>query len=180
MEGNFILNFLNWLSTFEPGHVIAAASCMAAGLCMAAGIGPGIGQGYAAGKSTEAVAVNKKSVRQTTTVMLLGSAVAETSGILALVVALILLFGSPFKGVGGDGIIEGCAAIGAALCMIAGIGPGVGQGYAAGKAAEQVGRRPEFQPAIIRVMFIGQAIAQTSGILALIMALILIFANPFF
>ena len=31
------------------------------------------------------------------------------------------------------------------LAMIAGIGPGIGQGYAAGKGAEAVGRQPEAQ-----------------------------------
>ena len=40
-------------------------------------------------------------------------------------------------------IILAASAVGAGLAMIAGIGPGVGQGYAAGKAAEAVGRQPE-------------------------------------
>ena len=40
-------------------------------------------------------------------------------------------------------IIKAASAIGAGLAMIAGIGPGIGQGYAAGKAAEAVGRQPE-------------------------------------
>ena len=37
------------------------------------------------------------------------------------------------------GFILGCCALGAGLAMIAGIGPGIGQGFAAGKAAEAVG-----------------------------------------
>lgn len=40
-------------------------------------------------------------------------------------------------------IILAASAIGAGLAMIAGIGPGIGQGYAAGKGAEAVGRQPE-------------------------------------
>ena len=38
--------------------------------------------------------------------------------------------------------ILGCSAIGAGLAVIAGIGPGVGQGIAAGHAAAAVGRNP--------------------------------------
>ena len=37
-------------------------------------------------------------------------------------------------------IVLGASAIGAGLAMIAGIGPGIGQGYAAGRAAESVGK----------------------------------------
>lgn len=36
-------------------------------------------------------------------------------------------------------IVLGCSALGAGIAMIAGLGPGIGQGYAAGKAAEAVG-----------------------------------------
>ena len=38
-------------------------------------------------------------------------------------------------------IILAASAIGAGLAMIAGVGPGIGQGFAAGKAAEAVGRQ---------------------------------------
>jgi ATP synthase F0 subunit c len=175
---NFIQMFLNWLATFEPKVLILSASCIGAGLAMIAGIGPGIGQGYAAGKGAEAVGVNPKASKQVTMVMLLGAAVAETSGILALVVALILLYGNPLVTASGAGIILAAAAIGAGFSMIAGIGPGIGQGYAAGKSVEAVGRRPKFQSAVVRTMFLGQAVAQTTGIYALIVALVLMFANP--
>jgi len=71
-----------------------------------------------------------------------------------------------------------CSAIGAGLAMIAGIGPGIGQGYAAGKGAESVGRQPEAQGDITRTMLLGAAVAETTGIYGLIIALILLFANP--
>ncbi|MHC1749781.1 MAG: ATP synthase F0 subunit C [Cellulosilyticaceae bacterium] len=69
--------------------------------------------------------------------------------------------------------------MGAGLSMIAGIGPGIGQGYAAGKAAEAVGKRPKLQSIIVRTMLLGQAVAQTTGIYALIVALLLLFVNLF-
>lgn len=183
---NFIQMFLDWLMTFDKRALVMAASCIAAGLAMIAGIGPGVGQGYAAGKGAEATAKNPKHSRQSTMIMLLGAAVAETSGILALVIAVILLFGNPLPShailstehAASGALILMFSAIGAGFSMIAGIGPGIGQGYAAGKGTEAVGKRPRLQSVIVRTMFLGQAVAQTTGIYALIIAIILIFANP--
>lgn len=78
----------------------------------------------------------------------------------------------------GKALILAASAIGAGLAMIAGIGPGIGQGYAAGKGAEGVGRQPEAQGDIVRTMLLGAAVAETTGIYALVIALILLFANP--
>ena len=75
-------------------------------------------------------------------------------------------------------IILAASAIGAGLAMIAGIGPGIGQGYAAGKGAEAVGRQPEAQSDIVRTMLLGAAVAESTGIYGLVIALLLIFANP--
>ncbi|MEG0571110.1 MAG: ATP synthase F0 subunit C, partial [Oscillospiraceae bacterium] len=62
--------------------------------------------------------------------------------------------------------------------MIAGLGPGIGEGYAAGKACEAVGRQPEAQGEIMKTMFVGCAIAESTGIYSLVIAIILIFVNP--
>ena len=74
-------------------------------------------------------------------------------------------------------IILAASAIGAGLAMIAGIGPGIGQGYAAGKGAEAVGRQPEAQSDIVRTMLLGAAVAESTGIYGLVIALLLLFAN---
>ena len=78
----------------------------------------------------------------------------------------------------GKALILACSAIGAGLAMIAGIGPGIGQGYAAGKGAEAVGRQPEAQSNVVSTMLLGAAVAETTGIYGLIVAIILLFANP--
>ena len=175
---DFINLFLEWLTEFETQELILAASAIGAGFAMIAGIGPGIGQGFAAGKGAESVGQNPKKGRQVTVVMLLGSAVAETSGIFALVIALVLLFANPLLTAEGIALVLVTSSIGAGLSMIAGIGPGIGQGYAAGKGAETVGVRPEHHGNIVKVMLLGQAVGQTTGIYALVIALLLLFANP--
>jgi len=78
----------------------------------------------------------------------------------------------------GRALILACSAIGAGLAMIAGIGPGIGQGYAAGRAAEAVGRQPEAQGDITKTLLLGDAVAETTGIYGLVVAMILLFANP--
>ncbi len=75
-------------------------------------------------------------------------------------------------------IVLGCSAIGAGTAMIAGIGAGIGQGYAAGKAAEAVGRQPEARGTIMSTMLVGAAVAETTGIYGLVIAFLLLFANP--
>ncbi|NMB12777.1 MAG: ATP synthase F0 subunit C [Firmicutes bacterium] len=75
-------------------------------------------------------------------------------------------------------IVLGLSALGAGIGMIAGLGPGIGQGYAAGKGAEAVGRQPEAAGKITQTMLLGQAVAETTGIYSLVIALLLLFANP--
>lgn len=75
-------------------------------------------------------------------------------------------------------LVLAASALGAGIAMIAGVGTGVGQGYAAGKAAEAVGRQPEAQSDITKTMIIGAAIAESSAIYGLLVALVLLFANP--
>ena len=63
--------------------------------------------------------------------------------------------------------------------MIAGLGPGIGEGYCGGKAVEAIGRQPEASGAVTKQMIIGDALAETTGIYSLIVALLLMYANPF-
>ena len=74
-------------------------------------------------------------------------------------------------------IITASALLGAGIAMVAGIGPGIGQGYAAGKAVEAVGRQPEARGNIITTMLLGQAVAESTGIYALVIAIVLIFTR---
>ena len=79
----------------------------------------------------------------------------------------------------GQDFIYGCSAIGAGIAMIAGIGPGVGQGIAAGQGASAVCRNPGAQSQIQSTMLLGQAVAETTGLYGLVVAIILMFVKPF-
>jgi F-type H+-transporting ATPase subunit c len=68
----------------------------------------------------------------------------------------------------GAGLAIGFGAIGAAL----------GEGYAAGLANESLSYRPEKSGDIIKNMLVGQAIAESAAIFALVVAIILLFSEP--
>ena len=76
------------------------------------------------------------------------------------------------------GIILGMCALGAGLAMIAGIGPGIGEGNAVGKACEAIGRQPESKGSVTSTLIMGCAIAETTGLYALVIAILLIFVAP--
>lgn len=76
-------------------------------------------------------------------------------------------------------IVLAASAIGAGLAMIAGIGPGIGEGFAVGKACEAIAKQPEAKGMVTSTMFIGCAVAESTGIYGFVVALILLFINPF-
>ena len=81
------------------------------------------------------------------------------------------------SGITDQGLVLACSAIGAGLALIAGIGPGIGQGIAAGYGASAVGRNPGAKSDITSTMLLGQAVAETTGLYGLAIAFILLFAN---
>ena len=68
--------------------------------------------------------------------------------------------------------------IGAGLALIAGIGPGIGEGNAVAKALEAIGRQPECKGDVTGTMLLGCAIAETTGIYGFVTGLLLIFVAP--
>ena len=76
------------------------------------------------------------------------------------------------------GIMLGLLGLGAGCAMIAGIGPGIGEGNAVAKACEAIGRQPEAKSEVTSTMIMGCAIAETTGLYALVIAILLIFVAP--
>ena len=76
------------------------------------------------------------------------------------------------------GILLGGCAVGAGLAMIAGIGPGIGEGNAVAKACEAIGRQPESKGDVTSTMITGCIIAETTGLYGLVIAILLIFVAP--
>ena len=78
--------------------------------------------------------------------------------------------------ISGADIVRAAALLGAGLAMGFGaIGPGVGEGITAAKACEAIGRNPREAGLLTRTMLVGQAVAESTGIYSLVIALLLIF-----
>ncbi len=75
-----------------------------------------------------------------------------------------------------EAIVKAAALLGAGIAMgIGALGPGLGEGFTAGKACEGIARSPENSGMITRTMLIGQAVSESTGIYSLVVALLLIF-----
>ena len=79
-----------------------------------------------------------------------------------------------------DHVIAGSYVIDATLEIgFAGIGPGIGQGNAAGLAVEGIARQPEAEGKIRGTLLLSFAFMESLTIYGLVVALSLLFANPF-
>ena len=78
--------------------------------------------------------------------------------------------------IAGADIVRAAAMLGAGIAMgIGAFGPGLGEGIAAAKACEAIGRNPREAGLLTRTMLVGQAVAESTGIYSLVVALLLIF-----
>lgn len=76
----------------------------------------------------------------------------------------------------GADVIRAAALLGAGLAMgIGAIGPGIGEGFVGGKACEAIGKKPDEVGLLTRTMLLAQAVSETTGIYALVVAFLLLF-----
>lgn len=75
-------------------------------------------------------------------------------------------------------IAIGMIHIAAAIALLNGVTTTFGQAKIASQAIESIGRQPEAADTIRGTMFIGLAMSETSGIYGLLIAIIMLFANP--
>jgi len=80
--------------------------------------------------------------------------------------------GDPFA------FVIAAAQLSAGIALLNGILTTIGQGNVASHAIEAIARQPEAAGKIQGPMFIGLAMAETSGIYGLLIAIIMLFANP--
>jgi ATP synthase F0 subunit c len=163
------------------GGWFRAAALLAAGISMGIGsLGPSLGAGYSGGQACKSIARMPKESNAIMGNMLIGQALAQTSAIFALVVSLLLLYSVPNQPAGisiGRIILKSMALLGAGFSIGFGtIGPGAGIGFVAGKANDMMGRFPKEKPKIMRTMFLGAAVSESTAIYSLVVAFLLIFA----
>ena len=76
--------------------IMVAGKAIGAGLCMGIGaigpICPGVGEGNAVSKTVEGMARNPEMAGTLRSTMIMGCAIAETTGIYSLLIAFLILF----------------------------------------------------------------------------------------
>ena len=72
-------------------------------------------------------------------------------------------------------MVKGLIAIGAGIAVCAGLGTVIGEGIAASKAVEAIGRNPEAENKVRTTMILGIALTETVALYGLLVSLILIF-----
>ncbi|MDR3211490.1 MAG: ATP synthase F0 subunit C [Planctomycetota bacterium] len=186
----FLLYFSADKHLEAPYSLAQTASFLGAGLCIGIGsIGSGIGSGLVAHHALTGMSRNPSAQNQIMLVMLIGQAWAQTGGIFALVIALLLLNGGGFAGLSGPndlhlfsilplspGEIVGFSRyLGAGIAMGFGaIGSSIGIAYVGGMACRGLATAPEAGARIKTAFFVGSATAQSPSIFSLIIALILL------
>ncbi|MCW2249115.1 F-type H+-transporting ATPase subunit c [Azospirillum fermentarium] len=76
--------------------------------------------------------------------------------------------------------VQMISILAAALAVSFGaIGPALAEGRAVAAAMEAIARQPEAANTLSRTLFVGLAMIETMAIYCLVVALLLLFANPF-
>lgn len=76
--------------------------------------------------------------------------------------------------------VQIASILGAAFAVgIGSLGPALGGGRAVAAAMEAIARQPEAAGTLSRTLFVGLAMIETMAIYCLVIALLLLFANPF-
>jgi F0F1-type ATP synthase membrane subunit c/vacuolar-type H+-ATPase subunit K len=172
-----VVGILLLFGTGEGTAIIQGLAGLGAGISIgAASFASGIGSGYPAAMACEGIARQPHLRRPFTTLMLIGQAISQTPLIFALLVSFLLIFG--IEPNVDAGIVQYVSVLSAGICMGFGaMGPSVGSGIAAESAIYGIRfhRNPESAVGLLtRVMLLGQAVAQSTSIYALVVALVLI------
>lgn len=170
---SFILMFTDFsMRPINPTWAAILGAGFASGLGT---IGSGIGGGLVAQASCDGVARKPESAGVVTNVMLLGQAVTQTTAIYGMLISFILMF-KVFDPVSAGALAPAMALLAAGLCMgLGAIGPGVGEGFVAQIAVGWIAKNAGATAELTRTMLVGQAVAESTGIYSLVVALVLIF-----
>ena len=152
-----------------------AAGLLSCGLAMGLGaIGGGIGMGLTGSKAVEGISRNPSAQGDVQFVHLLGSAVAGNPAVFGLVVALLLLLSIDYSVY--PGLPKLMALLGSGLSIgLGAIGSGIGCGLPAASSCAGTAKKPTLRFTLVRTMLIGQAVAQSVCVFALVVALLLLY-----
>jgi F-type H+-transporting ATPase subunit c len=159
-----------------------------AGLAIGVGVLlPARGQTHAASRAMEAIARQPDEATVISRNLYIGLAMIESQALYVLIVALILLFANPLaarvdKALSQSALalwfLAGIAVTAALSITLGTMMSSLGQGRVTGTALESIAEQPAAREQISTTLFISLALLESLALYALIVALILLFANP--
>jgi F-type H+-transporting ATPase subunit c len=166
-------------------YVVTAA---VAGIAIGAGVLlPALGQTRAATSALQAIARQPDEAPTITRNLFVGLAMIESQALYVLIVALVLLFANPLAGSVDQAAAHSGAALwflivssgSAALAIVLGTTlSALGQGRVTGAALSSIAEQPASREQLSTTLFVSLALLESLALYALIVALILLFANP--
>jgi F-type H+-transporting ATPase subunit c len=164
--------------------IMAAAAGVSIGLGL---VVPAIGQAHAASRAIEAIARQPSEAGTISRNLFVGLAMIESLALYVLIVVLVLLFANPLQsrvaqaagqGAGSFWFLAGSAVAAVAAITIGAMLAALGQGRVTGAALMAIAEQPEARNDISTALFISLALLESLALYALIVSLILLFANP--
>jgi len=159
-----------------------------AGLAISVGVMlPAVGQARAASRAIDSIARQPDEAGTISRNLFVGLAMIESLALYVLIVVLILLFANPLMAQltaasqhGGSAVwFLAASVIGAAVAITGGtMLAAVGQGRVTGAALNAIAEQPGARDSVSTALFISLALLESLALYALIVALILLFANP--
>jgi len=169
-------------------EVFTIVVVVAAGLSIGVGvIFPALGQARAVSRAIEAIARQPDEAPTITRNLFVGLAMIESQALYVLIVVLILLFANPLTGALNQAVAQGGLAVwflagsAAAAALAVTIGTmfsALSQGRVTGTALESIAEQPAVKNQVSTTLFVSLAFLESLALYALIVALILLFANP--
>ncbi len=170
------------------GAVFYTVIVIAAGVSIGLGvIFPALGQARASARAMEAIARQPDQGPVISRNLFVGLAMIESQALYVLIIGLVLLFANPLqsdvdraaaKGSSALLFLAASAAIAALAVTVGTMLTSLGQGRVTGKALESISEQPGASDQISTALFISLALLESLALYALIVALILLFANP--
>jgi F-type H+-transporting ATPase subunit c len=169
----------NW---FHVASVATAGFAIGAGVIM-----PAVGQSIAARAAAQAIARQPDEAGTISRTLFVSLAMIESLALYVLIVALVLLFANPLEGdvsraaEAGKAqfwFLTGSVILAGLSIMLGTMGAAVGQGRVAAAALLSIAEQPGARDSVSTTLYISLALLESLALYALIVSLILLFANP--
>jgi F-type H+-transporting ATPase subunit c len=169
----------NW---FHVAVVATAGVSIGIGVIM-----PAVGQAIAARSAIQAIARQPDQAGTISRNLFVSLAMIESLALYVLIVALVLLFANPLEndasraaeaGKAQFWFLTGSAIVAGLSITIGAMLAAVGQGRVAAAAMQAIGEQPGATESVSTTLYISLALLESLALYALIVSLILLFANP--